>query len=131
MKRIEIEIFDEAAEITSFSDGGGHSAEITFSNLTEGYLTVGKVTHKISCGKTTLDIRLLPEGELTPTVTANGAIVRLPTLFKSGNLLCPTVTSEAYIRNISLRERRLEKRLNELEKRVIELEKSVFLTKIF
>ena len=131
MKRIEYEIFGNDAEIVSLEGGGGEFLEIAFTNLTEGYLSVGSEAHRFTDGKVTLNINRLPEGELSLSVTANGAIIRLPALFKSGHALQTRSASDEYIRELSIRERRLEKSLRMLEARADALEKSVFSTKIF
>jgi hypothetical protein len=131
MKRITYEIFGKEAEIVSYTDGGGKYAEILFKNVTEGYFTVGDSTHKISCGALTLNLTLLPDGEISPTLTANGAFISLPSLFKDGTLLCPSEIDDEYVRDISIRQRRANIELTKLQEKVSALEKSVFGTKIF
>ena len=131
MKRITYEIFGKEAEIVSYTDGGGKYAEILFKNVTEGYFTVGDSTHKISCGALTLNLTLLPDGELSPTLTANGTFISLPPLFKDGTLLCPSEIDDEYVRDISIRQRRANIELSGLQEKVSALEKSVFGTKIF
>ena len=131
MKKIEYEIFNNDAEIISFIGGSGGSVDIIFTNLSEGFLTIGNGTHRFTSGKITLNINSLPDGELSSTVTANGKTIRLPALFKSGGVLYPSEADDEYIRGISIRERRLEARLSALESRTDALEKSVFSTKIF
>ena len=131
MKRITYEIFDKSAEIVAFTDGGGKYAEILFKNVTDGYFTIGDVTHKISGGALTLNLNLIPDGEISPTLTANGAFISLPRLFKDGTLLCPSEIDDGYIREISVRQRRGDMELSKLQEKVAALEKSVYGTKIF
>ena len=131
MKKIIYEIFEKEAEILSFTDGGGHYADIIFKNVTDGYFTVGSEAYKISEGKITLNINSLPDGEITPILTANGAFISLPTLFKDGTLLCPAEIDDGYIREISLRGKRAEELLKRLSEKVAALEKSVYGTKLF
>lgn len=131
MKRITYEIFGKDAEIVSFTDGGGKYAELLFKNVAEGYVTLGDATHKISGGALTLNLTLIPDGELSPTLTANGAFISLPALFKDGTLLCPAEIDDGYVREISIRQRRDGIELLKLQEKVAALEKSVFGTKIF
>ena len=131
MKRIEYEIFESAGEIVAFKDGGGNIAEISFNGVTEGYVTLGNATHKITDGVTTVNISTLPDGKLSPILMGNGTFIPLPALFKDGTMLCPVAADDRYIREISLRERRLEERLVKVESRLSELEGRVFSTKIF
>ena len=131
MKRITYEIFGKDAEIVSFTDGGGKYAELLFKNVAEGYVTLGDATHKISGGTLTLNLTLIPDGELSPTLTANGTFISLPSLFKDGTLLCPTEIDDEYVRDISIRQRRANVELSGLQEKVAALEKSVFGTKIF
>lgn len=131
MKRITYEIFGKTAEIVSFSDGGGKYAEILFKNVTDGYFTVGDDTHVISGGALTLNLHLLPDGEISPTLTANGAFIPLPTLYKDGTLLCPSEINDEYIRDVSVRQRRSDIELSKLKEKITALEKSVYGTKIF
>lgn len=131
MKKIVYEIFDKEGEIVSFTDGSGKYADIIFKNLNDGYLTVGGEAHRITEGRVTLNLTSLPEGEIAPVLTSNGAFISLPALFKDGSVLCPAETDDAYIREISIRERRTAKRLGELEAKIKALEKSVYGTKIF
>ena len=131
MKRIVYEIFEKEAEIVSYTDGGGRYADIQFKNVDDGYLTIGNEAHRISGGLITLNVNSLPDGEIRPTLTANGAFIPLPTLFKDGTLLCPAEIDDGYIRESSLRERRAETRIKKLEDKVAALEKSVFGRKLF
>ena len=131
MKRMEFEAFDRCAEMLSFTDGGGGCVELVFNNLTEGFLELNGISHRVTEGRVTLNITLLPEGELTPILTANGRVITLPTLYKDGQMLRPTEPSNDYVRELSLRERRLKARVISLEARIEALEKSVFSTKIF
>ena len=131
MKRIEFETFDRYAEIISFTDGGGAFIDFVFKNLTDGFLNVNGVSYKVTDGRVTLNITPLPEGELSPTLTANDKVITLPALYKDGMMLSPSEPDDNYIRELSLRARRLEERLVKLEARAEALEKSVFYTKIF
>ena len=131
MKRIIYEIFDKEAEIVSCTDGGGKYVEFLFKNVKDGYFTVGNETHIISNGTLTLNLNLLPDGEIAPTLTANGLFISLPTLFKDGTLLCPSEIDDSYIRESSIRQRRTDAKLKTLEEKLLKLETSVYGTKIF
>ena len=130
MIEITIDIYGNEAEISSFKPG---SCELSFNfpKAIDGFLSISGKTFVISNGRCIFKLHSISDGEHSPTLITNNGSLALPTLIKDGKTVYPTPCDDDFIRNLSKRERTLEKRVKELEDEVIRLTKSVYGTKLF
>lgn len=131
MTRLVIGIFDGEAELIKYEREGGHEMEITFSEPYDGFITFGELTVRVKEGKSLLDVRLLDDGEYTPFLILKDCRRRLPRLAKRSRALEPIDPDSDFIREVSLRERKLSKRVAELEAQIEKISKSVYGTTLF
>ena len=131
MNRIAYEFFDGAAEITLFESGGSDEAEFSFPDSAEGLLSIGDIVGRVHGGVCRLDLRLIENGSYEPVLILKGGCVKLPTLEKSGRRIRPTDCTEKFVRDISLRERRLAMRVCALERELERICSKIYDTTIF
>lgn len=131
MSKISLELFDRAAEVISFEDEKAAALIFEFDKELDGYLLLGKVTAKIKGKSCALDVRNLEFGEHIPYLILEDATIDLPKIKNENGAIFPVEPGISEIGNISLRERRLDRRVNELEARLDEISKKVFGTSIF
>jgi len=131
MNKFSIGIFDGEAELLDYNGGSGNEAEISFSEPYDGFITFGCITARVKDGKSTIDVRLLDDGECVPELILKESRHKLPRLVKRSRILEPADPDSNFIRRVSLRERRLSERVAELEAQIEKISKSVYGTPLF
>ena len=125
MNIIKLEIFKNEAECLSFSSSKGAGLTFDFGTEIDGFVTVGSITRSVSEGLCTLDSRILADGEYEPTLILDRKTVRLPKIVKRGEQIRLAGFTDDCIRRLSLRERRLARRVEELEQLVFEISERI------
>ncbi len=116
MSRIRYEIFGNEAEILEFATDDSDRLELSFTEENEGLLSIEGVVARVVKGKCSFDARLIEPGMHEPILIIKNTVVKLPGIVKSQRRVSPAVCGDDYTRSISLRERRLRKRVELLEK---------------
>ena len=131
MSKIKLELFDKNVEITSFEYEKEYDLHFEFATDTKGYIILdgrcGQIHGKSCC----VDVRELSEGEHIPRLILEEATVDLPKIINEHGLIYPSEHTLGEIGEISLRERRLCRRINELEEKFEQISKKVYGTTIF
>lgn len=81
-----------------------------------GILTVGKICAPVKAGIATLSLSSLDDGTYVPKLFAEGRLISLESVEKSGAALGISLTDPALVRALALRTEALEGRVGELEK---------------
>lgn len=131
MSKITIECFDRSAEIVSFESDREPMLVFEFTSEYDGYIALGEATARIKGARCTLDLRKINDGEYTPHLILSDKTVDLPRLKKEFGALALTEPPLNEINSLSLRERRLNKRVTELEKQMEEISKKVYGSSLF
>ncbi len=131
MSKIKYEIFDTDAEVIEFADGKSDALEISFTEKTEGLISLSGSVTRLTDGRCTVDTGRLAVGTHTPILVKENGVIKLPSLVKSERSLTLSSYGDGNIRDLSIRERRLSSRVDMLEKRLSELEKKLDTTTIF
>ena len=116
MSRITYELFDGAAEISSFESDASTALVFDFGDDLEGLVSIDGVVSRVSGGRCCFDIRLIDQGERQPLLILKERVVRLPAIVKSSSRIRLAVCTDEYTREVSLRERRLSMRVDALER---------------
>ena len=131
MSKISLELFGRDCEIVSFEYKKNSMLLFEFTEELDGYILLGRHTARLKGRGCAVDVRDLEDGEHIPRLILEDATVDLPKIKNENGIIIPTERGIAEIGDISLRERRLCRRVNELEARLDELSKKVFGAKIF
>ena len=130
MNRIAYEIFGETAEITRFESSSCDTVEFLFSESVEGLLSIGGIVGRVYDGVCRLDLRLIDNGAYEPTLILKRGAVKLPCIEKSGRKIRLSDCTDDFVRQISLRERRLAMRVYALEKEIEKISSKIYDTTI-
>ena len=131
MSKINIELFESDAELISFKQNGERSLVFDFSTMLDGYISLGTLTSRICGTSCAIDIRRLDDGEYTPHLILADRTLDLPKIKMQYGIIMPLEPDTDFVTKLSLRERRLKKRVDELEKKLEELTKKVSGTPLF
>lgn len=131
MSKICLELFGSDCEVTSFEYKKEGVLVFEFTDALDGYIQLGSHAARFAGNLCTVKLDGLTEGEHTPHLILEGATVDLPKIKNRGGVISLTEHTLNEIGDISLRERRLCRRVNELEKRLEEISNKVFGTTIF
>ena len=131
MNKIRYEIFDGEAEAIAFSQGKTPYVEFSFTEPYDGFISIDSVVCTVNGGVAVFDTRLIHDGEFTPSLILPRKKISLPRVKKAAKKFSLAEYEADYIRKISLREIRLEKRIRLIEGELEGLRKSVYGTKIF
>ena len=130
MSRIKYEFFGEDAEISALSESGDGRLTLCFPEGTDGYISIDDTVVKITNSTALVDLKYVDDGEFRPILVAERCRISLPPLKKAGKTVSACAPDSDYIRSLSLRERRLEKRVCELADEIHRLRTSVYGSKI-
>ena len=126
MAKITYEIFDSEAEITEFIPDSGVTLELFVKDRSEGFITFGHHTLRLTGGRASIDVRLLDDGSFTPVLIEKSSRTPLPSVIKQGKRISVSYCDEDFVRALSIRERRLCRRVKELEEAIAALKGSVY-----
>ena len=131
MSKICLELFDKNCEITSFEYKNDNSLLFEFTEKLEGYIKLGSQASRFSGKCCRVNLEGLAEGEYVTHLILENETVNLPKIKNECGVIIPTEHTVAEIGDLSLRERRLCKRVSELEKKLEEISKKVYGSTIF
>ena len=131
MGKLSLELFGRDCEILSFEYKKEGVLLFEFTEELDGYIHLGKQIARIKGSTCAVDVRLLEDGEHIPRLILTDMTVDLPRIKNENGMILPVEREVKEIGDISLRERRLCRRVNELEARLDEISKKVFGTSIF
>lgn len=131
MNKIKIELFEGDAEILSFESDGSDAVKFSFTESYNGFLSIDSIVSHVVEGECTVDLRLISSGEFAPILILEGGSINLPGIVKVGKKLRLSECDPDFIRRISIRERRLAKRVKTLESEVEKLKESIYKNTIF
>ena len=131
MSKITIELFDLKAEMVSFTDDGDYSLSFDFSDELDGYICLGKNTLKIKGRECVVNARHLEDGEYLPRLLLPTGSIDLPKIKVCCGIVAPTDEGASFVRELSLRERRLEERVYRLERQLDELNNKIVGGRLF
>ncbi len=131
MNKIKIELFEKDAEVLAFASDSSDGISFSFTEDIDGFLSIDNITQHVTRGECVFDLRLLPSGEYTPLLIEKDKTVTLPKIVKNGKKIRLGECDSDFVRRISLRERRLAKRVLGLEGEIEKLSKSVYQNTIF
>ena len=131
MNVIKYELFDNAAEAVSFKKGKSNTLRIELSEELDGFVTIGNVTVRLRSGIATLDLRLIDDGDHNPILILKNGRQALPGISKHGRSLELADCGAEYLRDLSMRERELSKRVLKLEESIEKLSTAIFGTTLF
>ena len=131
MGKIVLELFGRDAEVISFEYRKENFLTFEFTDELRGHLQFGTRTVKIIGNSCAVDVRDLPTGEHIPRLILEDMTLDLPKITNENGAIYPSEHTLKEIGGLSLRERRLCRRVNELEARLEEISNKVFGSKIF
>ena len=131
MGKIILELFDREPEIISYEYKKEDFLCFEFTEKLSGYVQLDKRIEKLNGNSCLIDVRELPVGEHTPRLILEDITLDLPSLINENGAIYPSPHTLEEIGCLSLRERRLCRRVNELEERLTKIENKVFGTSIF
>ena len=131
MNVVKYELFDNAAEAVSFRKGKSNTLRIELSEDLDGFVTVGNVTVRLRGGIAMTDLRLIDDGDNSPILILKDRRQTLPGISKRGRMLELADCGAEYLRDLSMRERELSKRVLKLEEALDKLSSAVFGTTLF
>ena len=131
MGKISLELFDKCCEIISFEYKKDYVLVFRFDRELDGYVHLGNHATRLKGRSCAVDIRDLAEGEHIPRLILEDMTIDLPRITNKNGIIAPKEHQTEEIGDVSLRERRLCRRVDELEARLDEITKKVFGSKIF
>lgn len=131
MSKIVIECFENGAEISSFEKTYSSNIEYIFNGTEEGFVNLNKNSYKIKNGRCEIDTQRLCDDEIKPCLIFGTKKIELPVMVKRNEEYVPGNYGEEFLRNLSLREARLNERVCQLEKRLNEISNKVYHTTVF
>nr|MBE6544640.1 hypothetical protein [Oscillospiraceae bacterium] len=131
MSKLMIECFDIGSEVLSFSEEKSRFLTLCFTKEQEGYVCIGNISTKIEGNKCLIDISRLPDGEYTPKLVQKNLSRPLPSIKKENGIVRTVDYGVEYLRELSIRERRLCERVDRLSERLEEISKKVYGSSIF
>ena len=131
MSKIKLEIFDREVEVVSYLPEPSRVLVFEFTEEIDGYIVMGSQTSRIKGRECALDIRNIKDGEHLPRLVLSDRTIDLPAVVKDFSIVRPKERSTDDIGELSLRERRLSRRVLELEKKLEEISEMVYGRTIF
>ena len=131
MSKIVIECFGDEAQLITFTRDGEPNLVIELGEEYDGYISMGNCGARIKGASCALDTRRLADGEYTPRLILDEGTILLPGLIKQHGIISPKEPDVDYIRALSLRERRLNARVDTLENELKEIKNKVMGTRLF
>ena len=131
MSKIVIECFDNGAEISSFQITNSATIEYIFNGVEEGFVNLKENSYKINNGRCEIDTLRLCDDEITPHLVLEKRKIELPIMIKRGEEYVLGNCDDDFLRNLSLREARLNERVGQLEKKLNEISNKVYHTTVF
>ena len=131
MSKINLELFNRECELIDFEYKKDGMLIFEFTEGYDGYILLGKHTARIKGKNCAIDVRDLECGEHIPRLILEDATIDLTKIKNENGAIYPKEHSIREIGEISLRERRLERRIDRLENRLETLENKVFGSSIF
>ena len=131
MSKIKLEIFKNSAETVSFIPERSKYLGVEFTEAVDGYVIIGSQSVRIQGNSCELDVRALPDGEYIPRLILENQTIDLPPLIKECGLIIEKARSLGEIGELSLRERRLNRRVERLEEKLKEISDKIYGTTIF
>ncbi len=118
MSIISFEPIDGAFEPTHFKGEGKERLEFRLPSDVEGFIRMGGISRALNYGMASFELRLQPDGILSPELITEGKIYKLPRLRKQGFDILPIYPSIEEFHELSARERALRQRVCELDETV-------------
>ena len=131
MSKIKLELFGSTAEILSYEDGKPGALVFEFTEAQDGYIVVGSQNARIIGKECAVDLRFIKNGEYTPRLVLMEKTIDLPKIVNENGAIFPSEHSLCEIGELSIRERRLCRRVSELEERLEEISNKVYGARIF
>lgn len=131
MSKIKLEIFDREVEVVSYLPERSRAFIIEFTEATDGYIVMGGQTVRIKGKECAVDIRAIKDGEHQPRLVLEDKTIDLPVIIKDLGIVRPKEREINEIGELSLREKRLMRRVSELEKRLDKISEMVYGRTIF
>ena len=131
MGKISLELFDDGCELISFEYKKENSLTLEFTEELDGYISLGSHHARLKGKSCHIEVRDLAEGEHTPRLILRDKRIDLPKMVNESGAIYPKEHSLTEIGQVSLRERRLGRRVAELEKELLEIKNKVFGSRIF
>ena len=131
MSKIIIENFDDGGELVDFKSDAETFLVFEFTEEVEGYISLGNLTSKFKGTSCAMDIRQLDDGDYTPHLIMPSRTIDLPRLKKEYGAVTPIDPCISDINKLSLRERRLCRRVKILESQIKEITKKVYGSSLF
>lgn len=126
MSVLKIKIFDNEAELCSFSTEDSDKLIFLFDGTEDGYLKIGSSRVPIKSSQATLKLSALNDGLLFPKLIFPNQAIPLPILKKRGRDIIPIYPGPEQFHALCEKTRALISRVEELEKTVKELSGKVF-----
>lgn len=131
MSKISLELFGRDCELTAFEYKKESVLVFEFTEALDGYIQLGSHAARFTGRECAVNLAGLAEGEHIPRLILEDATLDLPKIKNEGGVILPAEHTLSEIGGISLRERRLCRRVDELEERLNEISKKVFGATIF
>ena len=131
MSKIKLERFGDECELIGFDKCEDGYITFLFIELTDGFISIGHVVSRVVSGVCRFDARLIPNGVHEPRLILTDRVILLPKIIKSAHSVVAADCDSEYVREISLRERRLSERVKELESEIEKLRERIYGSRIF
>lgn len=131
MSKATLILFGDNAELLSFLQSDTAELEIEISHGKDGYIRLGEVTALLRQGKCKFDTKCLPDGEYQPILTVSEGEIMLPRMICKGGIASPVPVDDGFVRELSIRNRALARRVKALEERLEQISKAVYGSTIF
>ena len=131
MSSLKVAIFDNVCEVLSFKSDDSPVFSIECDKTLNGYLGIGDLTCELTDGRACLNIRPLSDGKYLPKIVTKCFELALPGLTKRYNTITLAECDSDFVRELSLRERKLEAEVTEIKEKLLALSESVYGAKIF
>lgn len=131
MSIFNFKLIDGQAELAKFSRDRGEMLVFKFDECAEGFVRLGGISASISSSRAEFSLLALEDGSLFPELLADGKVIPLPLLRKSGRDIFPVYPSPEQFNALLKRERELLARVTRLEATVSDLVKKVYGTPLF
>ena len=126
MSKIRYELFGSNAEISAFSSDDSGKLTMFFPDIRDGFLSLDGMAVRISDGVAVIDMRYVSDCEFRPTLIQENEKIDLPPLKKVGRCVQICAPGTDYIHALSLRERKLSKRVDALEREIAHIRESIY-----
>ena len=125
MSVVRYSIIGATAELANITESAGELV-LRIDPVCSGFIRIDKHTRPLKNGMCAFRSSDLPEGSFTPTLTLPKGSYALPSLIYDGGFVRAVPVGDSYVRDVSIRERKLEEELKTLKARVDELTLKVY-----